>query len=110
MPSNGASRRDGNRGRIASQGFLKQVGPRATTDEDQVLAFAFYLYQFERMDAFGPRELAGCFDAIGLPVPDDLSLIVADLAGPPRLLQANPRGGYTLTQRGIATVKRELLG
>jgi hypothetical protein len=73
----------------------------------RIAAYAFFLWNYEKMDAFGPAELDGCFRAEGLPPPDDAPDLLADLAER-RILAADGEGRWRITPRGVAHVRKTL--
>ena len=92
--------------------FLQQIGPRATTPEQQAMAFAYFLWNYERHEEFGPEELAGCFRAVGLDVPDDLDDRLVTLRDKQRFVGSaeDDPARFVLTTKGRNYVKNRLLG
>lgn len=90
--------------------FVQRVGPRAAKPDQQVMAFAFYLWNYERKESFGSEEVTGCFKALGLPVPEPLGDRLTTLCERKRFLE--PQGAadaYALTPKGVNYVKNRLL-
>lgn len=93
--------------------FLQQVGSRAETPEQQVMAFAFFLWNYERTERFGTDEIAGCFRAVGLEPPEDLDARIDALREKQRFLEAvetDEGERSALTTKGRNYVKNRLLG
>lgn len=90
--------------------FLGQVGARAQNETQQIVAFAFYLWNSEERRHFSPAQIQGCFEAIGLDGPADLDACLDDLMEKKRFIQdVGIDGDYELTQKGINYVKTRLL-
>lgn len=91
--------------------FLQRLGPEAAAPDRQVLAMAFYLWNYEKKDHVHEREVEGCFRAIGLAPPAEIERIYGELAQRLRFLLPGPEEGtWTLTQKGANYVKTRLLG
>jgi hypothetical protein len=91
--------------------FLQRLGPEAGEPDRQVLAMAFYLWNYEKKDHVSEGEIEGCFRAIGIPVPPGIDSLYEDLAQRLRFLLPGPsKGTWTLTQKGANYVKTRLLG
>jgi hypothetical protein len=91
--------------------FLQRLGPEAAEPDRQVLAMAFYLWNYEKKDHVHEREVEGCFRAIGLPPPPEMERIYGELAHRLRFLLPGPEEHtWTLTQKGANYVKTRLLG
>jgi hypothetical protein len=91
--------------------FIRQLGPEAAEPERQVVAFAFYLWNYEKREEFTEEEVAGCFRSLGLPPPDGAEDLYRDLAERKRFLDAGESAGrWRLTQKGRNYVKTRLLG
>ena len=89
--------------------FVRQVGERAAKPDQQVMAFAFFLWNYEQVETWGVDEIRGCFGAVGLPVPDDLLDIIADLTTRRRFLESSDAGVWKSTRKGVNYVKNRLL-
>ena len=86
--------------------------PRPRAPDRQVVAFAFYLWNYEKKEEFHEDEIAGCFRALGLSAAGER---VGALRRPRRAASASstPRAGgrkWRLTQKGANYVKTRLLG
>lgn len=91
--------------------FVKQVGPRAADADQRVMAFAFYLWNFEKRDTFRAGEIAAFFRTVQDDPPADLEDRLGDLAGRRRFLEPGAGdGAWRLTQKGVNYVKNRLLG
>jgi hypothetical protein len=89
--------------------FVRQLGEEAGQPDRQVVAFAFYLWNYEKKEEFQEDEVAGCFRALGLSVPEESDELFQDLAERRRFLDpAGPRR-WRLTQKGRNYVKTRLL-
>jgi hypothetical protein len=89
---------------------VRQLGPEAGEKDRQVVAFGFYLWNYEKKEQFGARELGGCFRALGLPVPEDLAAICGDLAERRRFFDAGSAPErWQISQKGRNYVKTRLL-
>lgn len=91
--------------------FLRKVGARAANPEQQLVAFAFYLWNYEDRQRFDAEALQGCFRAVGLPAPDPLDSRLADLCDRKRFFArvGGDDGQLELTSKGVNYVKTRLL-
>lgn len=89
--------------------FVRRLGPEASDPSRQVLALAFYLWNYERRETFTPAEVAGCFAALSLPAPDDIEALLGVLTDERRFLEAAGEGVWRLTKKGESYVKTRLL-
>ncbi len=89
--------------------FLKRIGREATQADQQVVGIAFYLWLYEKREKFGRDELEGCFRVVGLPLPDGIETILADLTDRKRFLEAAGDGLWKLSRKGENYVKTRLL-
>lgn len=89
--------------------FVRRLGPEASDPARQVLALAFYLWNYERRETFTPAEIAGCFRALSLPAPDDVEALLGELTEERRFLEAAGEGAWRLTKKGESHVKTRLL-
>lgn len=91
--------------------FVQKLGPEAAEPDRQVIAFAFFLWNYAKKDVIHEDELAGCFRAIGLAPPADLRALAMGLAQRLRFLAPGPgEDTWTLTTKGANYVKTRLLG
>jgi len=89
--------------------FLRRLGPEAGEPDRQVVALAFYLWNYERRETFTPHEILGCFAALGLPAPANLEAILAELSDRKRFVEAAGDDAWRLTKKGENYVKTRLL-
>ncbi len=90
--------------------FVRQVGNRAGGTDQQVMAFGFFLWNYEKQDEFTPEHLEGCFRTLGIPLPDDLAARLVALVNRKRFLQAGSEDdSYRLSNKGVNYVKNRLL-
>jgi hypothetical protein len=89
--------------------FIRQLGPEAGEPDRQVTAFAFYLWNYEKRETFGPPEIVGCFRALGLSAPEGLAAILDDLTERRRFLEAAGDSTWRLSRKGENYVKTRLL-
>src|SRR5204862_3363077 len=61
--------------------FVQKLGPEAAEPDRQIVAFAFFLWNYARKDVVSEDEIAGCFHAIGLQPPQRTTELYNDLAG-----------------------------
>lgn len=91
--------------------FVQKLGSEAAAPDRQIVAFAFFLWNYEKKDVVSEEEVEGCFRAIGLPPPSDAPTHYADLAGRLRFLAPGPSPRtWSLTSKGANYVKTRLLG
>lgn len=91
--------------------FVQKLGPEAGEPDRQIVAFAFYLWNYEKRDVVSEEEVAGCFRALGLKPPESAETLYQDLSQRLRFLQAGREPGtWTLTTKGANYVKTRLLG
>lgn len=89
--------------------FLRRLGPEAAEPDRQVVALAFYLWNYERRETFTLDEITGCFAALGLPTPADLAAVLADLTDRKRFVEAAGPASWRLSKKGENYVKTRLL-
>ena len=89
--------------------YIRRLGPEAVDPDRQIVALAFYLWNYERRATFGVGELEGCFRALGLPLPDGVAGLLADLTERKRFLEAAGDGVFRLSRKGENYVKTRLL-
>lgn len=92
------------------QQFADQVGASAASVEQRAMAFAFYLWNYERQDVFDADAIAAFFRTVHEDPPEDLDDLLAHLETARRWLEARPDGGWQLTTKGVNYVKNRLLG
>ena len=89
--------------------YVRRLGPDADAPDRHVVAFAFYLRNYERRETFGMNEIEGCLHAIGRTLPDDGPAIFADLTENKRFLEAAGEHQWRLSKKGENYVKTRLL-
>lgn len=89
--------------------FVNQVGERAADVDQRMMAFAFYLWNFEKKDEFSPEDIGAFFRTVQDEPPADLEARLTDLAERRRFMEPGD-GGWRLTQKGLNYVKNRLLG
>ena len=92
------------------QQYAAQVGANAATIEQRAMAFAFYLWNYERQDAFDAEDIAAFFRTVHEEPPDDLAELLERLASTRRWLESGRSAGWQLTTKGVNYVKNRLLG
>jgi hypothetical protein len=91
--------------------FVQKLGAEAAEPDRQIVAFAFFLWNYEKKDVVNEEEIAGCFRAIGLQPPQKTSELYSDLANRLRFLaHGSAEGTWSLTTKGANYVKTRLLG
>jgi len=89
--------------------YVRRLGPDADAPDRHIVAFAFYLWNYERRETFGMNEIEGCLHAIGRTLPDDAEAIFADLTENKRFLEAAGHHLWRLSKKGENYVKTRLL-
>jgi uncharacterized protein YjhX (UPF0386 family) len=94
--------------------FHRQLDPVKLEASDDLpasraAAFAFFLWNYEKKEAFREEEVEGCFRADGLEPPDDASSVCESLARRRIFAPAEGAGMWRLTPRGVAHVRSRLL-
>lgn len=90
--------------------YVAQVGPNAADLEQRLMAFAFYLWNFERRDEFDEDDIASFFRTFQESPPDDLGARLLDLGERLRFLEAGSApGSWRLSTKGVNYVKIRLL-
>ncbi len=90
--------------------FVGQVGARASDVDQRIMAFAFYLWNFERKDDFGLEQIAAFFRTVQDEPPGDLSERLEALADRKRFLEQRAEAeAWRLTSKGVNYVKNRLL-
>ena len=93
------------------QQFAGQVGGNAATVEQRMMAFAFYLWNYERRDAFDAEGIAAFFRTTQEEPPETLATLLEELGTTRRWLEtAGEPGRWRLTTKGVNYVKNRLLG
>lgn len=99
--------RPANPGRF--QQFVAQVGERASTAEQRLMAFGFYLWNYEKRERFTAEDAAAFFGTLHLEAPDDVGAVLDDLEGRKRFVERDG-DAFGLTTKGVNYVKNRLLG
>jgi hypothetical protein len=89
--------------------YIRRLGSEAGEPDRQVVAFAFYLWNYERRETFGRGEIAACFQALHLPTPEPLDPILEDLTERKRFLEHVGGDAWRLSKKGENYVKTRLL-
>jgi hypothetical protein len=89
--------------------FIRRLGPEAGEPDRQVTAFAFYLWYYEKKEAFGREHVVGCFRALGLAPPQDHDRLLDDLTERRRFLETTGSDAWRLSRKGENYVKTRLL-
>lgn len=90
--------------------FVGQVGPRADGPDQRAMAFAFYLWNYEKRDEFTAEDIEAFFRTVLDEPPEDLGGRLADLAERRRFLEAGITPAcWRLTTKGVNYVKNRLL-
>jgi hypothetical protein len=91
--------------------FTAQVGDRAATVEQRIMAFAFYLWNFEKQDEFRGEEIEAFFRTVQEDPPSDLDTRLGKLTSSKRFLESGgEEGTFRLSSKGVNYVKNRLLG
>ena len=93
--------------------FVSQVGSRASTTEQQLMAFGFYLWNYEKQNTFSAQDLRGFFGLLHREIPENIDALVEDLTTRKRFLESSeddPADRWRLTGKGVNYVKNRLLG
>ena len=90
--------------------FVRQLGREAGDVDKQVVAFAFFLWNYVKKESIKEEEIAGCFQALGLPVPESMASIYDGLTNRMRFLGPGAEPGtLQLTPKGANYVRTRLL-
>ena len=89
--------------------FQRQLDPGKNGPANRVAAYAFFLWNYEKKESFGEDEVAGCFRAEGLPVPEALAEAYDELTRRRILARARRDGAWELTAKGRDHVRHHLL-
>lgn len=91
--------------------FVHRLGPEAAESDRQILAFAFFLWNYEKRDVISEDEVEGCFRALGLMPPSNAPDLYESLSSRQRFLLPGPKPlTWVLTTKGANYVKTRLLG
>lgn len=93
------------------QQFVAQVGDRASSPDKRVMAFAFYLWNYEKRETFETGEVERFFRTVLDEPTDGLVELLQELATARGFLEAKgPTGPWALRKKGVGFVKARLLG
>lgn len=91
--------------------YAGQVGENAATVNQRIMAFSFYLWNYERREEFPVDEIGAFFRTVHETPPPDLGARIEDLAEQKRFLEpGRDEGAWRLTSKGVNYVKNRLLG
>ena len=91
--------------------FTGQVGSRAATVDQRAMAFAFYLWNYERKEEFSVDEIEAFFRTVHEVPPEDMADRISELSDEKRFLEKGREdGAWRLTPKGVNYVKNRLLG
>ena len=91
--------------------FASQVGARAATVEQRIMAFAFFLWNYEKKNVFNAGDVLEFFGTVRENPPEDLDRRFENLADAKRFLIAGREAKtWRLTPKGVNYVKNRLLG
>ena len=75
--------------------------------QETILIFAYYLAEYRHKDHFSIEDLSACFALVGVAPPKSLANTLGIMKRNQRFFDAGSRRGqYTLTEKGIAYVRR----
>src|SRR5439155_167404 len=89
--------------------YIRRLGPEAADPDRQIVALAFYLWNYARRSTLPVADLGGCVRAPGLPLPGGVDGLLADLTERKRFLEAAGNGIFRLSRKGENYVKTRLL-
>ncbi len=89
--------------------FTSQVGPRAATAEQRMLAFAFYLWNYEKAERCSREQIEAFFRTMQEEPPADFAERMERLCDRKRFLEPAGKGAWRLTTKGVNYVKNRLL-
>jgi hypothetical protein len=93
------------------QQFVAQVGDRASSPDKRVMAFAFYLWNYEKRESFATSEVERFFRTVLDEPTEGLADLLEDLSATRGFLEAEgPAGPWALRKKGVGFVKARLLG
>jgi hypothetical protein len=91
--------------------YAGQVGKNAATVEQRIMAFAFYLWNYERQEEFSAVDIEAFFGTVLEEPPEDLPGRIRDLIEGKRFLEPGAaEETWRLTSKGVNYVKNRLLG
>ncbi|MDA1193652.1 MAG: hypothetical protein O2894_00550 [Planctomycetota bacterium] len=91
------------------QQYAGQVGANAGTVDQRIMAFAFYLWNYEREDTFDSDAIVAFFRTVHEEPPENLPELLQGLCDSKRWLE--PAGAaWRMTTKGVNYVKNRLLG
>ena len=88
--------------------FQRQLASEPDGTDSRIAAYAFYLWNYEKRETFGTKEIGGCFEADGTAVPDDLPGSCSALEQRRILQPAAHEGTWRLTPKGTNQVRKLL--
>ncbi|MCA9316437.1 MAG: hypothetical protein KDB73_13200 [Planctomycetes bacterium] len=91
--------------------FVAQVGDRAATTDKKVMAFAFYLWNYEKREQFETAEVQRFFRTVLDESGDDVPQVLEELTHHRGFLDTlGTDGPWSLRKKGVGFVKARLLG
>lgn len=91
--------------------FVAQVGDRASSTDKKVMAFAFYLWNYEKREQFDTAEVKRFFRTVLDESGEDVPQVLEELAHHRGFLDtAGIDGPWSLRKKGVGFVKARLLG
>lgn len=91
--------------------YAGQVGPRAATVDQRIMAFGFYLWNFERQDQISSEDIQCFFRTVHEEPPADLEGRLQALCAEKRFLESGSADdSWRITTKGLNYVKNRLLG
>ena len=88
--------------------FQRQLAGEPDGTDSRIAAYAFYLWNYEKRETFGTKEIGGCFAADGATAPDDLAGSCSALEARRILQPAAHEGTWRLTPKGTNQVRKLL--
>ncbi len=89
--------------------FTAQVGARAETVDQRIMAFAFYVWNYEKRERWNIAEVVAFFRTLHQDPPDELDERLAVLTSSKRFLEHDGDGAWKLSTKGVNYVKNRLL-
>lgn len=90
--------------------YVRQVGDRARTSDQRLMAFAFYLWNYEKQEEFGRSDVEGFFRTLHDEGLEQTGELLGDLWERRRFLEpGRSEGQWRLTAKGLNYVKNRLL-
>ena len=90
--------------------FASQVGDRAAAVDQRIMAFAFYLWNFEKQDVCTRAQIEAFFRTVHEEPPADLGERLEGLCRAKRFLEAVSPDLWRMSTKGLNYVKNRLLG